>query len=108
MAIALDVADLGKNGADPSSTTIAFTTTSAVAVGGFIIVSVGWFDAAITVSSVANTGSSVLSWTVDKQGRPAAPTSDSTAIVSAQATSGLSSGAVITATFSSGAVARTI
>jgi hypothetical protein len=108
MAIALDVGDLGKNGADPSSTTIAFTTTSAVAAGGFVVVSVGWFDAAATLSSVANTGSAVLSWTIDKQGRPAAPTSDATAIVSAQASSGLASGAVITATFSAGVVARTI
>jgi hypothetical protein len=108
MAIAIDVADLGKAAADPASGAIAFTTTSAVAAGGFIVVNVGWFDAAITLSSVANTGSAVLSWTIDKQGRPAAPTSDTTALVSAQATAGLSSGAVITATFSGSPVAREI
>jgi hypothetical protein len=105
VAIAIDVADLGKNGADPSSTTIAFTTTSAVASGGFIVVSVGWFDPATNLSSVAG-GS--LTWTIDKQGRTANPASSNSALVSAQAPAGLASGTTITATFAAGVVARTI
>jgi hypothetical protein len=97
VAILSDVADLGKAAADPASGTIAFTTTSAVAVGGFISVQVGWFDTAATLSSVSGGG---LTWTIDKQGRPANPSSDNTALVSAQAPAGLASGTTITATFS--------
>jgi hypothetical protein len=105
VAIAVNVADLGKAGADPSSTTIAFTTTGAVAAGGFIIVSVGWFDAAATLSSVAGGG---LTWTIDKQGHPTNPAASNSALVSAQAPAGLASSTAITATLSAGVVARTI
>lgn len=78
--------------------TIPFTTTSAVAAGGFIVLSVGWFDSAVNLSSVAGGG---LTWTVDKQGRAAGgPGSSNAALVSAQAPSGLATSTTITATFS--------
>jgi hypothetical protein len=105
MAIAVDVADLGKAAGDPALGTIAFTTTSPVASGGFIVLSVGWFDGTATLSSVAGGG---LTWTIDFQGK-AGVTSDRVALVSAQAPAGLVSGTTITATFSAATpVAREI
>lgn len=104
--IIIDITNLGVGFADPGSTTIALTTTSAVASGGFIIVSVGWFNI-VSLSSVAGGG---LTWTVDKQGQDGVngPASCSAGIASAQAPSGLASGTTITATFSGSAVARNI
>jgi hypothetical protein len=105
MAIAVDVADLGHAAGDPALGTIAFTTTSPVASGGFIVLSVGWFDGTATLSSVAGGG---LTWTIDFQGK-AGVTSDRVALVSAQAPAGLASGTTITATFSAATpVAREI
>jgi len=104
MAIAIDVNDLGHAAADPSSTTIAFTTGSAVASGGFIVVSVHWFSSTATLSSVAGGG---LTWTIDKQGK-AGSSSDNMALVSAQAPSGLASSTTITATISAASFARAI
>lgn len=93
MAIAIDQANLGKTVVAGGSTTVAFTTIANVASGGFIVVCVGWFGSTSALSSVSG-GS--LSWTIDKQGRAV---SNSVAIASAQAPSGLASGTTITATF---------
>jgi hypothetical protein len=108
MAIALEHANIGTNGADPGSLTIAFTTTQTVVAGSFIVVSIGGFVASGTTVTVANTGSSVLSWTTNKQGNPASPSACLTALASAQAPSGLTSGATITATYSASTAARQI
>lgn len=104
MAIAIDVPNLGTATGDPGSTTIAFTTGSAVASSGFIVLSVGWF-ATTALSSVSGGG---LTWTIDNQGRGPGGNSTSCAVVSAQAPSGLASGTTITATFAASSVARMI
>jgi hypothetical protein len=94
MAIAIDVANIGtdvNNGA--SQTTVALTTTSAVASNGFIVLGIGWFGSTFLVSGVSGGG---LSWSVDKQG---VTSSIGTALVSAQAPSGLASSTTITVTF---------
>lgn len=104
MAIAIDKASLGTNSGDPGSTTIALTTSQAVASSGFIVLSVGWFNTGVTLSSVSGGG---LTWTIDKQGQGPG-TNMNAALVSAQAASGLASSTSITATFSASAIARMI
>lgn len=100
MAIALD-ASLGTATNIAASTTVALTTSSAVAAGGFIVLEVSWFDP-VTLNSVSG-GS--LTWAVDKQG---SQFSENSALVSAQAPAGLASSTAITATFSGTARARGI
>jgi len=108
MAVALSLADIGKNAGDPSSSTVAFTTSQAVPAGDLILVEVGWFDNTNTLSSVADNGAGgSLGWTIAKQGK-AGSTADNTALVWARAPSGLASGTTITATFSAATVAREI
>jgi hypothetical protein len=99
MAIAIDVANLGTADPGGSRSTVAITTGSAVASGGFIVTCIGWFGTT-TLSSVAGGG---LTWTIDKQGRAADPGFVSIAIASAQAPSGLASGTTITATLAANA-----
>ena len=105
MAIVLDKQNIGTATGDPGSTTIAFTTSQVVASSGFIVLTVGWFDNGATLSSVSGGG---LTWTIDKQGKGAVSNSQNSAIVSAQAPSGLASSTSITATFSAAVVAREI
>lgn len=109
MAIVIDQADLGGAAYNGNTTnTMAFTTANAVASGGFIVIAGGWYaDSAGTVSSIANTGSATLSWTVNKQPSGGAGFVNSW-IASAQAPAGLSAGAVITATLSASQSARFI
>lgn len=104
MGIAAD-AVLGGNGVASTSATIAFTTTSAVATGGFIVLEVSWYASAVTLNSVSGGG---LSWTIDKQGASTTDANAKVAIVSAQAPSGLASGTTITATLSATSIDRTI
>lgn len=94
MAIVLDKANIGLAFNAAAGSTIALTTSQAVASGATIICSVGWFGAAQTLSSFSGGG---LTWTIDKQGKGG---SDGCAVVSAYATSGLASGSVLTATYS--------
>lgn len=99
MAIVIDRLTIGSTAVDTASTTVAITTTAAVASGGFIVLCVGWGTNLVTLSSVAG-GS--LTWTIDKQG-VFSTAADGLAIVSAQAPTGLASGTTITATFSGSA-----
>jgi hypothetical protein len=95
--------DIGKtDAAVGTSTTVAFTTTGAVASGGKLFVHVGWFGASITLSS--GSGGS-LTWTVDSQ---VANGSDHEGLMWADAPAGLASSSTITATFSGGADGRHI
>lgn len=105
MAIAIDVSSLGSTYVAANATTAAFTTGSAVASGGFIVLAGGWFsDNTGTVTGISGGG---LTWTVNKQ--PNGGTSLVNAwIASAQAPSGLASGTTITATFSATQQARFI
>lgn len=106
MGIAVDQASIITFANISGATTIVANTTATVAAGGFIVLSVGWWEStAPTLSTVTNTGSSTLSWTVDKQGKHSGANPNS-AIVSAQAPSGLTSGATITLTFSASTRAR--
>lgn len=104
MTIAVDQASLGTAFADPSTTTIALTTTAAVAAGAQINLVAGWFNA-VTISGASG---GALTWTVDKQGHPTTPALSNSAVVRAPAPAGLASGTTITITFSGGAVARNI
>lgn len=108
MAITLDKQNIGTATGDPGSTTIAFTTSQAVVSSGFIILTVGWFDNGATLTGVADNNGTPLTWTIDKQGKGAVSNSQNSAVVSAQAPSGLASGKIITATFSASVIAREI
>lgn len=103
MAIVVDQASLGTPAIDSGSggTAIVFTTSNAVASGGFIVLGVMWWDTDVpTITSV--TGGS-LSWSVDTQGNSgSAPTVPKVGIVSAQAPSGLASSTALTVNFSAG------
>ena len=103
MAIALD-ANLGTLNQDSSSTTIALTTTNAVAAGATILLGITSFETSGTLTGVSGGG---LTWSIDKQGRPAS-NSQFQAIVSAYAPSGLASSTVITATWNAAQIARNI
>jgi hypothetical protein len=104
MAIAIDRANAGTAADDAGSTTIAVNTTLTVAAGGFIVASVGWWHASATLSSVAG-GS--LSWSIAVQGKNSIA-NPASALVWAQAPSGLASGTTITATFSASVNGRQI
>lgn len=104
MAITVDKASIGTATGDPSSTTIALTTNQAVAAGGLAVLSLGWANV-VDLSSVSGGG---LAWTI-RQGRAAGgPGSANSALVYAIAPAGMPSGTTITATFTAGAVARTM
>jgi hypothetical protein len=105
MPIVVDQLSLGNAGIDTTATTIPFTTTATVAVGGFIVVDVTWGSKTIALSSVSGGG---LTWTIDKQGASSIAALVSCAKVSAQAPAGLASGTVITATYASTTVGRGI
>ena len=97
MAIVIDQLSIGETAADSASSTVAFTTNQTVASNGFIVVTVTWINpSGQTLLSVGGGG---LTWNIDKQGQTGG-TEAPTAIVSAQAPSGLASGTTITATFS--------
>jgi hypothetical protein len=96
VAITVDVANLGTATQTAAGTTMAFTTTAAVASGARIIVTGGCWDVIATVSSVAGGG---LTWTIDKQGHDLIVVNPNPYIVSANAPSGLASGTTITVTF---------
>ena len=106
MAIVIDQADLGgKQAVSGTLTTVAMTTTQAVAAGGFVVVCVSGLGG----SQVTGVSGGGLSWTVDK-------TYDGSGggggrglgIASAQCAAGLASGATFTATFLSAADGRCI
>lgn len=103
MAITPDQ-NLGSAGIAATSTTIAFTTTAAVAVGGFIVLEVSWYSGA-TLNSVAGGG---LTWFVAAQGAGTSDVTAHTGIAWAQAPAGLASGTTITATLSATSIDRTI
>lgn len=96
MPIAIDQASLGTGSPAGTGSTIAFTTSSTVASGGFIVLGVYWWHATVTLLSVAGGG---LTWTVDAQGSSGSMLGN-VGVVSAQAPAGLASGTTITATLS--------
>lgn len=107
MAIAVDQLLVGS--AHPADgTTTAMTTTATVAAGAFIVVACGHFTDSPVLNTVTNTGSSVLSWAIDVQGPNPTASASYIAMASAQAPSGLTSGAVITTTWASSAIAPAI
>lgn len=94
MAIVIDQLNVGQLGADSSSDTIVLTTTATVAANGFVVLFLTWYDAADTITCSGVTGG--LTWALDKASI-GTPSSMGLAIASAQAPSGLASGATITA-----------
>lgn len=104
MAIAVDQANAGTAANDAGATTIAVNTSANIAVGGFIVASVGWWSAAQTLSSVTGGG---LTWAIAIQ-RKHASNNVSDAIVYAQAPSGLASVTTLTANFSGSVNGRQI
>jgi hypothetical protein len=95
MAITVEHANIGVNGATSGGTTLAITTTQTVSAGSLIVLAVGWYTTSgITITGVSGGG---LTWTVDKQG---GPFNVKSGIVSAPAPSGLASSTSITVTFS--------
>lgn len=92
MAIAEDVRNLGENALDSAQTSIAFTTGTAVASGGFIVVTI----TCLSVRTVTGISGGSLTWVKDKEGS----NNSTISIWSAQAPAGLASGTTITATFS--------
>jgi hypothetical protein len=93
----VDKASLGTNqGAGGTATTITLTTTNAVASGAWIFVGVSHFNASATFSSLSNTGAAVT-WTNVQLANNGGVRS---ALIKGDASSGLASGSVITATFS--------
>lgn len=81
----------------PANPYTGFSTSVTVAAGDFIVLFVGWFHAATSLSTVTGGG---LTWTIDKQGQAANPAADGFAIVTAQAPAGLASGTTLTLTWS--------
>src|SRR3954462_5320649 len=81
-------------GNNSASTTCTLTTTAAVAVGGRVLVLVGWFINSVSTSTLSGGG---LTWTKDVELRSG---SLHIAIHSAPAPAGLASSTVLTATFS--------
>ena len=105
MAITVSHASIGTPiNATASSATIVFTTNVAIASGDFIVVGFGWADQGTVLNSVSGGG---LTWAIDEQVQHTDAIFDCCAIVSAQAPSGLASGATITATLSGSCTERT-
>ena len=110
MAITIDKLDLGSTADNATATTVAFTTTQAVASNGFVVVSVTFFSPSAAQSLTGITDNSAggpLGWAIDKQGTATGDQAH-VAICSAQAPSGLASGTTITATFSESCTGRSI
>jgi hypothetical protein len=61
MAVAIDQTTIGGNASTAAAGSLAFTTSAAVAAGGFIVLGVGWFTTGgtVTLSSVSGGG---LTW----------------------------------------------
>jgi len=91
----------GTASTDTNQATLPVTTSGAIAAGSKIILSAGWRTAS-TLSSVSGGG---LTWTIDRQFRNAG-LSQSAALVTADAPSGLASGTTITLTFSANTTAK--
>lgn len=104
MAIAIDQANAGTAVNDATGTSLAVSTSQAVASSGFIVVSVGWWDTTVTLSSVSGGG---LTWAIAVQGKHPSQNWQQ-AIAYAQAPSGLASGTTITANFSATTPGRQI
>lgn len=102
MAWAVDQSTLGTNQNGGNATTIALTTTNAVAAGGTIFLVVGNFNAAVDLTSVAGGG---LTWTVEAKANNGGVRA---ALAKAEAPSGLASGSTITATYSGSTSERKI
>ena len=101
MAIAVDQANIGSAASiDDATGAYSFNTTATVASGGFIVLVAGWWITGTTLDSVSG-GS--LSWSIDKN---RVSGNMHTAVISAQAPSGLASGTTLTANFSTGSDAR--
>ena len=90
--IAIDQPTLGHSALTDGVSVVSFNTTAAVAAGGFIVASLGWFTGATAISSFTGGG---LTWTVDTFQQTG---NKWLAIISAQAPSGLASGTTLTAT----------
>jgi hypothetical protein len=105
MAITVDQATIGGSSALSSDTTIAFTTSAAVASSGFIALSYGWWCASTaTITSISGGG---LTWVVAKQAR-AATGNPHSGVAYAQAPSGLASSTTITAKLDTSSFARIV
>jgi hypothetical protein len=94
IAIAFDK-NLGSNGENATSTTMALTTSATAASGTRIFLFADWNNPSRTLTSVSGGG---LTWTVDVQNKDSSRYHG--AIASANAPAGLASATVITATFS--------
>lgn len=105
MAIVIDQNNIGSTDANSTAGTVAFTTSQAVAAGGFIVVCGGCFGGGVA-TGVSGGG---LSWALDlTDDGSAGGNGRSVNIASAQAPSGLAIGQTITMTFTASAPARTI
>jgi hypothetical protein len=100
MAIAIDQATIGSMRDEVSRSAYTLTTTATVSSSAFVVLAIHTLDNPTSITSITNTGTA-LSWTVDKN---AAAGGNRIAIASAQAPSGLASGAVITVNMSSSSV----
>lgn len=103
MAILIDQANAGTAADDNGGTTIAVNTTQTIATG-LIVVSVTWWHATGTLSSISGGG---LTWAIAVQGKHSVE-NPAAAIAYAQAPAGLASGTAITANFSTTVNARAI
>lgn len=93
MAIAVDVANAGSFENDSSSTTLDCPVGTTMPVGGFAIYAGGWFSSPTNTITVDDDGPG-LTWTVDRQSSGA---NNGTFIASAQLTSALTIGTIVTA-----------
>lgn len=103
MAIVIDRTTIGSSVASSGSTTYTFTTTGAVASGGFIVLAGVFLDAPASIVSITdNDGGTAYTYTVDKNVTSGGVRAF---IASAQATTGLPAGTIITLTVSTSASA---
>ena len=100
MPIVIDQLTIGSN-VSPSADLLsfAFTTTQTVSSGAFIVVCGGWFGGATTIVTGLTGGG--LTWSVDKQGAGGS-SSGKAFIASAQAPTGIASGASIAVNLAGG------
>lgn len=104
MAIAIDQANAGTAANDAGATSIAVSTTQPVAAGGLVVVSVGWWHATGTLSSVTISGLSPVIAVQHKH-----PSNNvQSAVVYAIAPSGLPSSTTVTANYSTSVNGRQI
>jgi hypothetical protein len=105
VSIVVDKLTIGSAAIDSAASSIAFTTTQAVAASGFITLDVGAFFNSAAGQTVTGVSGGSLTWTIDKQAVTSIPGGGALiAKVRAPAPSGLASGTTITATFSASAV----